>query len=1500
MNMNTAKTNKTSGQNQTAPRKPSNKLFLLLTLFVLAASNAFATILAYEPFNYTAGAFNAPASTATGTPTATTGGGFSGWFSGAAGASIVTGLTYPGLQAANNALQWATSINYEGENLTTPITPATYGTVYVSFLYNAPSYTANKTGLAVDAAHSNNTGYYMGMTASGTFGVATVDNGSGTVLGTASGTISFNTTYFIVVKFVKDSGGTYYQSGSIYINPTPGGSEPAASGTFTGTYTSADRIGDFLTLGSSVITDEIRIGTTWADVTPPSGITPPATPTGLGATPGVNSVALSWTASTGSPVSYNVKRSTTSGGTYVTIGTTTAPTVTYTDTVTGGTTYYYEVSAVNVGGESANTAYVSALPTLGVPSAPTGLSATPGINQVSLNWTASAAGTPTSYNVKRSTTSGSGYSTIGTTTAPTVAYTDSNATNGTTYYYVVSAVNGAGEGAISSQASATPSPFANVYESFSYSSIANGTAVTGIGESGTWTCGTAPSIVTGLTYSGLPTANSAMQSSGSRQAVGFTSSLSSGTKWISFLFQSGSGNSGANINGVYFSNGGTGLWFGFGLAPSSSTQGALGIGSMNTTGTSALGASDLAHSYLGTYGSVYFVAIKIDFNTSGANDTVTVYINPTANSATPVVAATYTVSSFDVGTITGMGLNVQGAGSITVDEIRTGSYYSDVSGYVSVVSPPGVPTGLGATAGVNSVDLSWTASTNSPFTYNVKRSTTSGGTYVTVGTTTDPTVTYTDNVTGGSTYYYKVSAVNSTGGESANSSYVSATPTIGAPSAPTDLAATLGDSQVALTWTAPAVGSPTSYNVLRSTTSGSGYSTIGTTTAPTVAYTDATAVNGTPYFYVVQAVNAGGTSGNSSEVTATPAAYMAPYESFNYGALADGTATTASGFTGNWTNTGTATLVTGLTYPGLPTANSAFEQTGGRASESLTYSLSSGTAYVSFLFNQLGDNGGDLNGVYFPGSGANSLFCGFGVLGADTATTGSFGLGSVPTSGGAAGATPFVRATGITYSHTHLAVLKIDFNTSGANDTVSLWIDPPAGTNDPGRIADMTYSSFNVGTISGVGFNLQGGANADEFDEVRIGSTYGSVVAAASGVVPTTLALSVASGKEISWSANSADFYQPQSSPDGSTWSNLGGQLTGSAVTSVYDPASATYYQVLQDTPVIAEEVQNEGFEFADGGTGAAGWLGVGATPPTRITTDFHTGAACESLYVTNATIAAQVAGIEQNVVNNGGAAIVPGKTYTFSFWAKSLGHNPSGGYVQQYNPQWVDGTGAIVGPVVWTPFTANTSTWTQISSGPMVAPAGAVSVLIQIETATGGIQDDFGGVLVDDVSLATTSPSGSPTVIAATVQSGAVFTATVQTNGVTASTATGTVAFKTNSVAQSTGTVSTGVANSTPTAVPAAYTITAIYSGDSFYAGSTNTLVVGSGVNPSRTNIVMNVSGNQLTLTWPADHTGWTLQSQTNGLTGTWYDVAGSTTTHQMILTINPTNPAVFYRMKY
>jgi acid phosphatase type 7 len=87
-----------------------------------------------------------------------------------------------------------------------------------------------------------------------------------------------------------------------------------------------------------------------------------------------------------------------------------------------------------------------------VPAAPQNLAAAPGNGQVALSWTASAGAT--SYRVKRSTTSGGPYTLVA---SPASAnYVDSGLVNGTTYFYVVSAVNDIGESADSSQVSATP------------------------------------------------------------------------------------------------------------------------------------------------------------------------------------------------------------------------------------------------------------------------------------------------------------------------------------------------------------------------------------------------------------------------------------------------------------------------------------------------------------------------------------------------------------------------------------------------------------------------------------------------------------------------------------------------------------------------------------------------------------------------------------------------------------------------------------------------------------------------------------------------------------------------------------------------------------------------------------------------------------------------------------------------------------------------------------
>jgi fibronectin type 3 domain-containing protein/sarcosine oxidase gamma subunit len=87
---------------------------------------------------------------------------------------------------------------------------------------------------------------------------------------------------------------------------------------------------------------------------------PPAAPTGLTATAASSSqINLGWTSSSGA-TSYNVKRATVSGGPYTTI-TTGVATVTYNDTgLAASTTYYYVVSAVNAGGESADSAQASA------------------------------------------------------------------------------------------------------------------------------------------------------------------------------------------------------------------------------------------------------------------------------------------------------------------------------------------------------------------------------------------------------------------------------------------------------------------------------------------------------------------------------------------------------------------------------------------------------------------------------------------------------------------------------------------------------------------------------------------------------------------------------------------------------------------------------------------------------------------------------------------------------------------------------------------------------------------------------------------------------------------------------------------------------------------------------------------------------------------------------------------------------------------------------------
>ena len=172
--------------------------------------------------------------------------------------------------------------------------------------------------------------------------------------------------------------------------------------------------------------------------TPTPGASAPSAPTGVVATANSSSqINITWPSVTGA-TSYNVYYSATSGvtkanGTQIVGAASPCPTT----GLLSGTSYFYVVTAVNDTGESVESAQATAKTPV-VNFAPTGVSATPGNGQASIAW-APVAGA-TSYNV---------YSTTDSTVTATNGLVPVNATspsvqsglsNGTAYYFLVTAV----------------------------------------------------------------------------------------------------------------------------------------------------------------------------------------------------------------------------------------------------------------------------------------------------------------------------------------------------------------------------------------------------------------------------------------------------------------------------------------------------------------------------------------------------------------------------------------------------------------------------------------------------------------------------------------------------------------------------------------------------------------------------------------------------------------------------------------------------------------------------------------------------------------------------------------------------------------------------------------------------------------------------------------------------------------------------------------------------
>ena len=195
----------------------------------------------------------------------------------------------------------------------------------------------------------------------------------------------------------------------------------------------------------------------------------------------------------------------------------------------------------------------------------------------------------------------------------------------------------------------------------------------------------------------------------------------------------------------------------------------------------------------------------------------------------------------------------------------------------SGTSGPAAPTNLAATAVSSSqINLTWTASATSGVTYSVFRSTTSGftpgsGNAVTTGLST---TSYSNTgLSSGTTYYYVVEAVNSSG-SSYGSNQASATTNAVIPTAPSGLTATTASSaQINLSWTASGTSGVT-YSVFRSTTTGftPGSGNVIASGLSSTTYANTGLAASTTYYYKVEAVNSAGSSPASNQASATTSA----------------------------------------------------------------------------------------------------------------------------------------------------------------------------------------------------------------------------------------------------------------------------------------------------------------------------------------------------------------------------------------------------------------------------------------------------------------------------------------------------------------------------------------------------------------------------------------------------------------------------------------------------
>ncbi len=626
-------------------------------------------------------------------------------------------------------------------------------------------------------------------------------------------------------------------------------------------------------------------------------VPPPAAPSNLVATASETQIRLTWTDNATNETSYSVERST-DGITWNPVASLGANSTGYTDTnVVTGMRYYYRVRDFSGNTPSAYSNQVSAATTVSAPAGPSNLVATPlSGTEIRLTWTDNATN-ETGYSIERST-DGTTWNAIANLGANSTSCLDMGVTAGVTYSYRVRAFNGTTASAYSNQVSATPTvppPAApsnlvaialsetqirltwtdNATNETSYSVERSTDGITwsqraSLGANSTSYTDT--SVVTGMRY------YYRVRAFGGNMPSAYTNQTSAATTVSAPAAPSNlvaTPLSGTEIRLTWTENATNETGYSVERSTDGATWSAIANLGANSTSYADTGVTaGVTYSYRvrafnGTTVSAYsnqvsatptvpppaapsnLVAtalsetqIRLTWTDHATNETsYSVERSTDGSTWNPLASLGANSTSYtDTAVVTGMRYyyRVRGLSG------STPSAYSNQASAATTVSPPAAPSNLGAIvlSGMQ-IWLTWIDNATTETGYSVERSTDGTTWSVIANLGADSTSCVDMGVTAGVTYSYRVRAFNDTTA-SAYSNQVSATTTVSAPAAPSNLVATaLSGTAIQLTWTENATNE-TGYSVERSTDGGT-WNPIASLGANSTSYTDAGVVAGVRY-----------------------------------------------------------------------------------------------------------------------------------------------------------------------------------------------------------------------------------------------------------------------------------------------------------------------------------------------------------------------------------------------------------------------------------------------------------------------------------------------------------------------------------------------------------------------------------------------------------------------------------------------------------------------------